>query len=182
MSADDPKSVFRLLDRFRYESELLVMRTASILTLNGLMATTIAAGQTLPTFLKAFVATIMTVLNWTWLVRARSGQRVIDALDKEIFTFPPDEIPIDAKVRKRVIDERKPHWWTIDKKSRHRRTTSFFFSQVIPAGLLLCWVVGIATFSWPTPPGPGPIIPVAPAAPAAVVPPTPPLAPPPAGR
>lgn len=123
-----------LLGRFQSEHDLLVKRTAAILTLNGLMAASVAAGEKLPAFLKVLVAVVMIIINMAWLFRALATRSLIDDLFNE--AYKPEYaavLPIHAKIHKQRIEKRWRPWLN----------SANFFSMGIPIGLLVFWVGGL---------------------------------------
>jgi len=130
------EAVRELLERFRFEHDLLVKRTAAFLTLNGLMGTAVAAGDRLPGELKALVATIMVVLNIAWLIRASAARDFIDQLGETAYAVEnADVLPADAKLHRERTGSR---WWLWF-------NTTNVFSIGIPIGLLMCWAGGLVS-------------------------------------
>lgn len=127
-------AVCALLKRYEFEHDLLVKRTAAFLTLNGLMAASVAAGDRLPNALKLYVAGVMILVNVAWLFRAVPVRRFIHLLSATAYSDTyADVLPEDARLHKQQIGHSGPKWFTM--------TT--VFSIGIPISLLLCWAGGI---------------------------------------
>ena len=91
-----------LLNRINFEHGILVSRTAALLTLNGLLVTSVGVGTNLPNPLKCVMAIVMIVLNVLWVFRAASGSKWIDTLTAAAYhhvhsdVLPPHATPRQA--------------------------------------------------------------------------------------
>lgn len=126
------EEVIALRRRVEYEDQLLNSRTAIVLTLNGLMA--VAAGLSLPEIARIITAVIIIFVDALWIVCSLDAQHYIHDLTARINLS--EHTPIDETIR----GELKKHWFRIG--------TTFFTSVVIPALLLVGWVLGLLMSIW----------------------------------
>jgi hypothetical protein len=125
-----------LIDRFKFEHELLVNRTNAILTLNGLMAAAEALGTGLPNLARLVVALVMIVIDLLWWWRALRATNYIKKLATEMYGGGYDSV--------------LPRHATIHKHNRSQIPFSSdrLFATVISFGLIICWMVGLLSVAF----------------------------------
>lgn len=137
--ADDKvlrQEAVELLKRFDVENDLMVKRTAAVLTLNGLMAAAVAAGDRLPPALKFLVAILMILLNLAWLYRSGAARGFMSTLTSTAYGPRYDHVlPADARIHKGRHGGKAAAWLS----------TANVFSIGVPFGLVVCWLGGIIT-------------------------------------
>lgn len=125
------KDIDGLLDRLRFEHDLLVSRTSAILTLDGLLTAALTISTGLTDGVRLLLVLAIIVLNSLWVWRAVSASKFIDVMTEELYrceNYP--FLPMHSKLHLEHIKTPKKRW-----------TTQNLFSIYIPSLVICCCVI-----------------------------------------
>lgn len=135
------KDIEGLLDRLKFEHELLVSRTSAILTLDGLLAAALSISTGLTDGVRLLLVLALIVVNSLWVWRARSASKFIDVMTQELYRCESySSLPMHSKLHLEHI--------TTPKRGL---TTQKLFSIYIPSLIIFSCVIALVIVGLETP-------------------------------